>query len=103
MRLISGKVSQITQITQIAIRQASVESMLSYGINLNLRNPMSAANQICEICGIRVICESPGSVATLIREDNSRMVICVICVICETFPEILLFNLRDCGICVRPF
>ena len=87
MRRISGKVSQITQITQIAIRQASVESMLSYGINLNLRNPMSAANQICEICeicGIRVICESPGSVATLIREDNSRMVICVICVICET-------------------
>ena len=98
MRLISGKVSQITQITQITIRQASVESMLSYGINLNLRNPMSAANQICEICGIRVICESPGSVATLIREDTARMAICVICVICENFPEILLFNLRE--ICV---
>ena len=98
MRLISGKVSQITQITQIAIRQPSVESMLSYGINLNLRNPMSAANQICDICGIRVICESLGSAATSIREDTARMVICVIRVICETFPEILLFNLRE--ICV---
>ena len=95
MRLISGKVSQITRITQIAIRQASVESMLSYGINLNLRNPMSEANPICDICGIRVICESLGSAATSIREDTARMVICVICVICETFPEILLFNLRE--------
>ena len=79
----------------------------------NLRNPMSEANQICDICGIRVICESLGSAATLIREDTARMVICVICVICETFPEISLINPRDfilsarnlriCGICVRPF
>ena len=30
--------------------------------------------------------------------DSCRMVICVICVICETFPEILLINLRE--ICV---
>ncbi len=34
---------------------------------------MSEANPICEICGIRVICESLGSVATLIREDIARM------------------------------
>ena len=64
MRRISGKVSQITQITQIAIRQESMESTLIYGINFNLWNPMSAANQICVICVIRVICESLRSVAT---------------------------------------
>ena len=29
-----------------------------HGINFNLWNPMSAANQICVICVIRVICES---------------------------------------------
>ena len=30
--------------------------------------------------------------------DSCRMAICVICVICETFPEILLINLREiCG------
>mgnify|MGYP006990405133 CR=1 FL=1 len=40
MRLISGKVSQITQITQIAIWQASVESMLSYGINVEVWNQL---------------------------------------------------------------
>mgnify|MGYP000834384079 CR=1 FL=1 len=70
-----------------------MESASIRGISLNLWNLMSVVNPICEICGIRVICESPGSVATLIREDTARMVICVICVICETFPEILLINL----------
>ena len=53
---------------------------------------MSEANPICEICVIRVICESLGSVATPnprgYRPDG-------LCVICETFPEIILINLRD--------
>ena len=43
---------------------------------------MSAANLICEICGIRVICESPGSVATPNLRETIRMVICVIRGIC---------------------
>ena len=43
MRLISGKVSQITQITQIAIRAPSVESMLSCGINVEVWNQLKSA------------------------------------------------------------
>ena len=60
---------------------------------------MSAANPICEICGIRVICESPGSVATPnprgYRPDGNL----------RNPRDFILSarNLRICGICVRPF
>ena len=49
-----------------------------------LWNPMSAANPICVICGIRGICESPGSVATHNPREYRPGGLCVIRVICET-------------------
>ena len=57
----------------------------------NLRNPMSEANQICDICGIRGICESLGSVATPLIRGYRLDGLCVICVICET----LLHNICE--------
>ncbi len=81
-----------------------MESTSIRGISLNLWNPMSVANPICEICVIREICESFRERSDLQSAGiTSGWPLRNPCNLRDFYFIISAGNLRICGICVRPF